>query len=98
MRDWLAPDLNSVVALQFDPQSVVAQQFDLYSVVGPRSDPCSVVALPIDLDSSDSLLPRDRERSSQLKKPQGVCSLMFAFPSNCTVPKIAATVMRKYAF
>jgi hypothetical protein len=38
-RDWLAPDLNSAVALRSDPYSAVALRFD----------PHSAVALPFDL-------------------------------------------------
>jgi hypothetical protein len=49
MRDWLAPDLKSVVAPPFDPHSVAALRLDPHSVAALRLDPHSAVALPFDL-------------------------------------------------
>jgi hypothetical protein len=48
MRDWLAPDLNSVLALPFDPHSVAALRFDPHSAVALPFDLYFVVAQPID--------------------------------------------------
>jgi hypothetical protein len=47
MRDWLAPDLNSVVVLRFDPHSVAALRFDPHSAVALRFDLYFAVVQPI---------------------------------------------------
>jgi hypothetical protein len=89
--DWLARDLNSVVAPPSDPHSVVAPQFDPYFAVAPRFDLYFAAAQPIRSHSSDNLLLRDRRPSPQLKTTQGFSSLMLPFlylhcSQDCALP------------